>query len=140
MFVLNANFSKYSRDEWVKQKHCFGPKPRNWSFLEVSAHFHKKEVKKSKFKTFTGSSLTLLTQRVAGSVTGGVRGWSPLPCTHGDRKCKKPRCFRENWMNFLKRLVLTLNSRYLWRYNRLKLKLPFLFFLNTNFSKYSRAE
>ena len=41
-------------------------------------------------------------------------------------------------MNFLKMLVSTLNSPWLLRDNRLKLRV--LFFLNANFSKYSRAE
>ena len=115
-----------------KQKKC--------GFIKVSIHFQKKEVKKSKFKTFTGSSLTLSTRRVARSDNGGVRGRSPLPCTHVDKACKKTPCFKENWMNFLKMLVLTLTLRQLWRYIRLKLMLRFMFYLNANFSKSSRVE
>ena len=71
-----------------KQKKC--------GFMKVSIHFQKKEVKQSKFKTFTGSALTLSVRRAAGSGTGGCRGRSRLPCTHGDRACKKPTCFKEN--------------------------------------------
>ena len=71
-----------------KQKKC--------GFMKVSIHFQKKEVKKSKFKTFTGSSLTLSTRRVARSDNGGVRGRRPLPCTHVDKACKKTPCFKEN--------------------------------------------
>ena len=32
VFVLNANFSKSSRADWVKQKQCFGPKVKKYSF------------------------------------------------------------------------------------------------------------
>ena len=106
--------------------HYFGPKVKNCSFLKVSGHFQKKLIEKSKFKAFTGSSLTFWARGAARSGTGGCRGRSSLPCTHVGRACKKPPCFVENWMNFLKMLVLTLNWPELLRYNRLKL--PFLFF------------
>ena len=64
-------------------------------------------------------SLTLSAPRAAGSDTNGCRGRSQAVL-------KKLRCFEENLMNFLKMLVLTLNSPQLLRYNRLKLR--FLFF------------
>ena len=83
--------------------------------------------------------LTLWARRATGSDTGGCRRRIPLPCTHMSRTCKKQPIFEENWMSFLKMLVLTLNSPQLLRYSRLKL-LFLLFFLNANFSKYSRAE
>ena len=67
--------------------------------------------------------LTLSAQRAAGSGIKGCRGRSLLPCTHVRRVCKKQLCFEENWMNFLKMLVLNLNSLYLLRY-----KLRFLSF------------
>ena len=62
------------------------------------------------------------------AASGIVGERSPLSCTHVIRVCKK----------ILKMLVLTLNSSQLLRYNRLKLS--FLFFLNANFLKYSRAD
>ena len=82
--------------------------------------------------------LTLSVRRVAVSGTGGCSGRSLLPCTHMGRACKKQRWFEENWMSFLKMLVLNLNSPHLLRYNRLKLLL--LFFLNASFLKYSGTE
>ena len=69
-----------------------------------------------------------LTPRAAGSGTGGCRGQSPLPCTPMGKACKKPFFFEENWMKFLKMLVLTLNSLKLLRQKRLKLRFLFFFF------------
>ena len=101
---------------------------------------HTKDIlrlhKKTSFWGFIWDVLTLSARRAAGSGTEGCRGRSPLRCTHAGRACKKQPCFEDNWMNFLKMLVLTLNSHYLWRYNCLKLR----FFLNVSFLKYSRAE
>ena len=55
LFLLNANFSKYFRAKWVKQKHCFVPKVKKASFQKVSPHFQMKLTKERKFKCFTGT-------------------------------------------------------------------------------------
>ena len=91
-------------------------------FLKFLLIFKWNRQKKRKFKTFTGSSITLWARRAAGSGTGGCKGQSPL----------------QNWMNFLKMFVSTQNWPELLRGDRLKLHV--LFFFNATFSKYSRAE
>ena len=78
-------------------------------FFETFSSFPNEIDKKSKFKTFTGSSLTLSAWRFAHSGTRACRGQSPLSCTHDGRACKEQRSFEENLMNFLKMLVLTPN-------------------------------
>ena len=40
---------------------------------------------------------------------GVVGGWSPLPCSHVGRACKKQPSFEEISINFLKMLVSILN-------------------------------
>ena len=42
LLFFNVNFSKCSRAEWVKSKHCFGPKVKKGSFSKVSPHFQMK--------------------------------------------------------------------------------------------------
>ena len=52
-------------------------------FSKVRPHFQMKLTKKSKFKSFTASSLTLLAHCPAGRRGAGVcRGQSPLSCKH----------------------------------------------------------
>ena len=58
----------------------------------------------------TTSSVSLSAGRVTGSDTGVCRGQSNLLCTHVARASKKSPCLKGNLMNFLKMLVLTLNS------------------------------
>ena len=65
--------------------------------------------KNSNFKTFTASPLTLSARRAAGSTTGccNVVCWqNPLLCTYMVRAYKKQYFFGQNWMKFLKMLVL----------------------------------
>ena len=50
------------------------PKGEKLQFVENCSPFPKEIKKKSKFKVFSGSLLTLLAPRAAGSGVGGFRG------------------------------------------------------------------
>ena len=41
-FHFIVKFSKYSRPEWVKQRHCFGLNMKKFSFSKVSPNFQMK--------------------------------------------------------------------------------------------------
>ena len=83
-------------------------------YVRVVLRRHTKDIlrlhKKTSFWGYIWDVLTLSARRAAGSGTGVCRGRSPLRCTHVGRAYKKQPCFEGNWMNFLKMLVLTLNS------------------------------
>ena len=95
--------------------------------------WHKKN---SKFKSFTGSSLTLWPWWATSTSTRVFRWQSILPCTHVGRAWERRSCFEESWTNFLKMLVLTLNSIYLLRYS----SLIFFIYIFSNFSNCSHDE
>ena len=136
-FFSIANFSKYSRDEWVKQKNCFGLKVKKCRCWNVSPHLKMKMTKNSNFKTFTASSLTLSYRRDAGSTTGRSILAEPSAVYSYGQSVQKTT-FSQTKLNEISENVSSLNLPQSLRYNRLKLN--FLFFLNANFSEYSRVE
>ena len=86
-------------------------------FFKSFSSFPNDIKKSSKFKSCTGSSLTLWLWRATGTSTEVFRWQSVLTCTHVGRAWERQPCFEENWTNFLKKLVLTLNSTYHLRYS-----------------------
>ena len=74
--------------------------------------FPKETDKNSKFKLFTGSSLT---------------PWTPEAAGRSSKCCRRWNCFEENWMKFLKMLVLTLISSEILKCCLLKLRVFFFF-------------
>ena len=84
---------------------------KKYRFWKVSPYFMMKEARKSKFKTFTFSSLTLSVQRVPNSNIGGCWSRRALQCTHVIGACKS---------NFFWRKLNDFSVDV--RYNRLKLR------------------
>ena len=107
LFFLNANFSGIPGLNGLSKRIV---QKKKIAAFESFCSFSKDSVKQSKFKTFTGSLLTLSVRPATGRGTGDFRGQIPLSCTHEVTACKRPRCLKQNLMNFLKMLVLNLNS------------------------------
>ena len=92
-------------------------KSQKMQFFKSFSSFPNDIKKPSIFKSCTGSSLTLWPWRATGTSTEVFRWQSVLTCTHVGRAWERQPCFEENWTNFLKKLVLTLNSTYHLRYS-----------------------
>ena len=73
---FNANFSKYSRAEWVGNSIALSKNPKKAVFLKflLNVSFTNESDKKRTFKSLTLSSLTLCARGVAVKSTGGFRG------------------------------------------------------------------
>ena len=119
------------RQDFLKKNHSTVLK------ASFSAFFKRQFFKVLPCKTFTASSLTLSARRDAGGTIGRCMLAEPSAVYSYDQSVQKTT-FSWTKLSEISENVSSLNLPQSLRYNRLKLN--FLFFLNANFSEYSRVE